>query len=209
MMRTLISYALLLLSVAAKAQTCPDANHPHVIDLGLPSGTKWACCNIGANSPEKGGSYFAYGEPKEKEVYCWKNYQHGTRLDLRFELSNLNRKTCWNYNAARAAWGEPWLMPTPEQFNELVANCESKWTTVKGVTGMLFTGKNGASIFLPAAGQRNLFSLMAKGTFGHYWTEASPERLRAVYFYFNARSAKTHMSDLSIGRTIRPVVNNQ
>ncbi len=208
-MRTLISFALLLLSVAAKAQTCPDANHPHAIDLGLPSGTQWACCNIGAKSPDQDGSYFAYGETKEKEVYCWKNYQYGTRLNLKMIISHLNWTTCFKMNAARVAWGEPWLMPTTEQYDELVSNCESKWTMVKGVAGRIFTGKNGASIFLPAAGQRTLFSLMAKGPFGHYWTESSPEELRAVYFYFNAKSAQTQRSDLCNGRTVRAIVNKQ
>ena len=46
---------------------CPDNNHPHMIDLGLPSGTKWACCNVGASSPEKAGGYYAWGETEEKD----------------------------------------------------------------------------------------------------------------------------------------------
>lgn len=55
---------------------CPDDNHPHLIDLGLPSGTKWACCNVGANMPERPGGFYAWGETEEKEVYDWSTYIH-------------------------------------------------------------------------------------------------------------------------------------
>ncbi len=208
-MRNLLSIAFLLLIVTAKAQTCPDANHPHAIDLGLPSGTQWACCNIGAKNPEQGGSYFAYGETKEKDVYCWKNYQYGSRLNIKLDLKHINWKSTLRYNAAHVAWGAPWLMPTPEQFRELVENCEAKWTVVNGVKGKLFTSKNGASIFLPAAGQRNLFSLMQNGTFGHYWTEYSPGEVDAIFFYVSANGANTQSSDLCIGRTVRAVINKE
>ena len=54
--------------------SCPDANHPHAIDLGLPSGTKWACCNVGASAPEQYGGYYAWGETHEKSVYNWDTY---------------------------------------------------------------------------------------------------------------------------------------
>ena len=57
------------------AQTCPDSNHPHAIDLGI--GVKFACCNIGASSPEKYGHYYAWGETKEKAVYDMVSYKHG------------------------------------------------------------------------------------------------------------------------------------
>ena len=59
-----------LLPTMANAQ-CPDNNHPHMIDLGLPSGTKWACCNVGASKPEDQGGYFAWGETEEKSEYIW------------------------------------------------------------------------------------------------------------------------------------------
>lgn len=49
--------------------SCPDSHHPHLIDLGLPSGTKWACCNVGAQKPEDYGGYYAWGETAEKNSY--------------------------------------------------------------------------------------------------------------------------------------------
>ena len=56
--------------------SCPDGHHPHAIDLGLPSGTKWACCNVGAEKPEDDGGYYAWGETGEKEEYTWVTYQN-------------------------------------------------------------------------------------------------------------------------------------
>ena len=58
--------------------SCPDNNHPHMIDLGLPSGTKWACCNVGAHSPEEYGGYYAWGEISEKPVYNEVTYLYAT-----------------------------------------------------------------------------------------------------------------------------------
>ena len=54
--------------------SCPDDHHPHLIDLGLPSGTKWACCNVGATAPQGDGGYYAWGETDEKDVYDWTAY---------------------------------------------------------------------------------------------------------------------------------------
>lgn len=62
--------------------TCPDDNHPHLIDLGLPSGTKWACCNVGATKPEEDGGYYAWGETSEKDIYNVDTYKwrEGTKI---------------------------------------------------------------------------------------------------------------------------------
>ena len=67
--------------------TCPDNNHPHAIDLGLPSGTKWACCNVGATNPEEYGGYYAWGETKEKDIYgrntyAWYDNNYNFFLDI-------------------------------------------------------------------------------------------------------------------------------
>ena len=51
--------------------TCPDNNHPHAVDLGLPSGTLWSCCNVDAPSPEGYGGYYAWGETETKNVFTW------------------------------------------------------------------------------------------------------------------------------------------
>ena len=61
--------------------SCPDNHHPHLINLGLPSGTLWACCNVGATTPEGSGGYYAWGETEEKsEGYDWKNYIYSYQI---------------------------------------------------------------------------------------------------------------------------------
>lgn len=72
---------------------CPDDNHPHAIDLGLPSGTKWACCNVGSSKPEEYGGYYAWGEKNgNKSEYKWKNYEHIENYDpdwFDFDIVNI------------------------------------------------------------------------------------------------------------------------
>ncbi len=52
------------------------AGNHHYIDFGLPSGTLWATCNVGADSPEDYGDYFAWAEVMPKSVYDWDTYKY-------------------------------------------------------------------------------------------------------------------------------------
>ena len=131
--------------------TCPDENHPHIIDLGLPSGTKWACCNVGADKPEAYGGKYAWGETNEKSNCNWNTYIHcdGSEVtchDLGFDIAGTQN------DVAHVQWGGSWVMPSLEQMNELLDNCSSEWTTLNGINGYKFTATNGGSVFLPAAG---------------------------------------------------------
>ena len=125
------------------------------VDLGLPSGTLWATCNVGANAPEEYGDYFAWGETAPKDVYNWSTYQY-------YDGSNLAKYTGSDGlttllpedDAATTNWGNEWRMPTKEEWQELLDNTTNKWTTQNGVNGRLFTGSNGNSLFLPAVGFR-------------------------------------------------------
>ena len=161
----------------------PPDNHEYV-DLGLPSGTLWATCNVGANAPEEYGDYFAWGETEPKEEYSWENYQwcNGT--------SNTLTKYCFKsscgYNgfvddkweldpeddAAYVNWGSLWRMPSVEQLNELIDNCSWTWTTLNDVYGRLFTGPNGNTLFLPAAGHLGVNMLRSSDSDGLYWTRS-------------------------------------
>jgi hypothetical protein len=130
----------------------------------LPSGTLWATCNIGANSPEEYGDYFAWGETAPKDDYNWSNYKwcNGTLN----KLTKYSTRSSYGYkgfvdnktvldpedDAAYVNWGSSWRMPTTEQMQELIDNCSSVWTTQNGVNGRLFTGPNGNTMFLPATG---------------------------------------------------------
>ena len=148
---------------------CPDANHPHAIDLGLPSGTKWACCNVGADSPESCGGYYAWGEIIEKENYNINNYTHYDGHNLSYiNLGDSIAATEWD--VATVLWLNGWQMPTLSQFRELYYNTDSQWIAVQGTWGREFVGKNGAMIFMPAAGGCSYDKLFCKGTDGYYWT---------------------------------------
>ena len=101
--------------------SCPDDNHPHAIDLGLPSGTKWACCNVGASKPEEIGGYFAWGETEQKSIYTDASYIYpddDTKYKyLRDDISGTN------YDVAYIKWGQSWRMPSLDDCKEIIENC--------------------------------------------------------------------------------------
>lgn len=180
----------------------PD-NHEYV-DLGLPSGTLWATCNVGADSPEQYGDYFSWGEVSTKENYDWPYYKWthwviDTISEYRYDIVEVTRYKYyvrnWTDNgyidgdgkmelepeddAAYVNWGPGWRTPTLEQIQELVEKCVWQWTQKNGVNGCQITGPNGKSIFLPAAGARGE-RLYNDGQCAYYWsrTLCSPEKLR-------------------------------
>lgn len=131
---------------------CPDGNHPHLIDLGLPSGTRWACCNVGAETPEDLGGRYAWGETEEKFTYKWDNYIHcdGTE-ETCHDLGECISGTA--YDVAHVKWGGEWRMPTIDQVRELFNNCSYEWIAVNNVYGGKVTGPNGNVIFIPSPGE--------------------------------------------------------
>lgn len=161
------------------------------VDLGLPSGLLWATCNVGANSPEEYGDYFAWGETspyysnqnpitwKDGKLggYCWQSYCEN--LDFvewnPVPYGNDNILTC-EYDAASVNWGGEWKMPTNEDWQELIDNTESEWTNLNGVYGQLFTSKIenhiGAMLFLPASGCFNGTTISRFGDAGGYWSSS-------------------------------------
>ena len=171
--------------------TTPD-NHEYV-DLGLPSGTLWATCNVGADSPEEYGDYFAWGETTPKQIYDWDTYkwwhwvcdtisEHYYEVDMTFYKYYFQNWTDNAYvegdgktelepedDAAYVNWGNRWRMPTLEQMQELLEKCNWKWTQKNGVNGELVTGPNGKSLFFPAAGGRSSH-LFNDGSHAYYWT---------------------------------------
>ena len=148
MKHLLITSTMMLVASIANSQSCPDDNHPHAIDLGLPSGTKWACCNVGTTIPEGCGGYYAWGETEEKEIYDWTTYIHcdgsmETCRDIGSDIAGSE------YDVAHIQWGGFWVMPTQDQIQEMTSKCSCTWTRRNGVNGDLFTGPNGGTVFLP------------------------------------------------------------
>lgn len=145
--------------------TVSSTNEHECVDLGLPSGTLWATCNIGANSPEEYGDYFAWGETQPKSNYSWSTYKwcNGTNTSLtkyctKSEYGKVDGRTelLPEDDAATANWGSEWHMPDFEQIVEVVDNTTTTWAKERGVFGYRLTSNvNGNSIFLPAAGYRD------------------------------------------------------
>ena len=198
--------------------TCPDANHPHAIDLGLPSGTKWACCNVGASAPEQYGGYYAWGETHEKSVYNEVTYSYYTGqdtdgdgwIDKNFSVVNIGSDIAGTgYDAATANWGAPWRMPSLAQIQELLNSCTSTWPTQNGVNGRKFTGPNGATVFLPAAGRRWYSDLIDAGSGGYCWSstlyESSPY---SAYLLTFGSGYVDWYGTRYFGHTVRPVRQN-
>jgi len=192
--------------------TCPDDHHPHLVDLGLPSGTKWSCCNVDTDHPENQsptnyGGYYAWGETETKSTYNWSTYIHcrgsyDTCKDLGSDIAGTE------YDVAHVKWGGSWVMPSKEQQDELRNNCTYEWTTVDGVLGGKFTSKtNGASIFLPAAGYRIDSGLYNAGSFGFYWSSTQYPNYSddAYYLGFGSGGFGKRYDGRYDGRSVRPV----
>ena len=181
--------------------------HIHAVDLGL--SVKWACCNVGANSPEEYGGYFAWGETEVKNYYEDPSYKW--LIDSIGEMIKYNEadgKTTLDPedDAAQVLWGDGWRMPTQAELQELMDHCTWTWTIVNGVKGYKVSG-NGNSIFLPAAGSYNNISLMNQGDRGCYLSSTlfSEDIELECCLGFN-KNAYYSINDYRCkGHTIRPV----
>ena len=180
-------------------------NH-EAVDLGLPSGTKWAACNVGATKPEEYGGYYAWGETEEYNGSTYKYYQNGPYVNIGSDISGTD------YDVAHVKWGGKWCMPTLDDIKELFDNCTNEWTTLNGVNGRKFTSKiNGNSIFLPAAGVRWDGGLYNAGEHGNYWsTTQNPDYSYLAYgIYFDSSLAGwVNGAHRGGGQSVRPVVRN-
>ena len=157
------------------------------VDLGLPSGTKWAKNNVGANSETDYGLYFAFGETN--------GYNRFTNGDRTFDRRNYkfsNKSFIYNFtkynntdgkkvldlcdDAAYIHMGGKWHMPTDEQIRELIKNTENIWVTDynnSGVNGRLFTSKrNGEKLFFPACGLLFAEGYNGLNKFGYFWSNS-------------------------------------
>ncbi len=193
-------------------------NSHEYVDLGL--SVKWATCNVGAESPEEYGDYFAWGEVKPKETYSWSTYEwcNGsydtqTKYCTSSSYGTVDNKTQLDLSddAATANWGGAWRMPTKEEQDELRENCTWKWTTENGVNGYRVTsnkeGYTDKSIFLPAAGYRSNSDLNIAGSDGFYWSSSlnTDNPYYAYNLNFNSSNVDWYNNSRYYGQSVRPV----
>ena len=147
------------------------------VDLGL--SVKWATCNVGADSPEDYGDYFAWGETSTKSEFNWNTYKwcNGSHdfmtkycTDSRDGIVDNRTTLTSSDDVASVKWGSKWRMPTEKEIKELREKCISIWTTRSGVEGEKIIGPNGNSIFLPAAGNIYNTEIKNHGTMCRYWS---------------------------------------
>ena len=175
-------------------------NGHEYVDLGLPSGLKWATCNVGASSAEEYGDYYAWGEIETKSEYTEDNSKTYDK-----SMSDISGNSI--YDVARAKWGGSWRLPTKKELEELESKCKWKWTTINGKKGYKVIGPNGNSIFMPAAGYRDGSSLDYAGEYGKYWSSAPYESLDycAYCLFFDSSYQPYAWFGRLYGQSVRPV----
>lgn len=202
---------------------CPDGNHPHAIDLGLPSGTKWSCCNLGAKTPEAFGDYYAWGEVVPKKEFNWETYVyynfddrgHVTYEELGDNIAGTK------YDAAHENWGGHWVMPTSEQVEELKEYCYRTWELgekdANGKyhgSGAYITSKKNrqAKIFFPAGSYYSPVGFNESNGQGCFWTANAfhkegeqISRDEAIHFSLTNQDFDLHNTLSCWGFNIRPV----
>lgn len=185
-----------------------EINGHKFVDLGLPSGLKWATCNVGAAGPEYNGEFFAWGETESRKEFTDKSYSH-FRGFMQGYTDLGNNIGASKYDAATKKWGGTWRLPTIDDFDELLNNCVWEMTVVDNRNGYKITGKTGNSIFLPVAGYRNGKTHYCEGKNGHYWS-ASPDDTHtgcAFYLYLTGENKRVSWGSRGYGRCIRPVAD--
>ncbi len=191
------------------------------VDLGLPSGTRWATCNIGAETPEGYGDYFAWGETTTKSQFSWSNYTlaNGSATTLtkyctatnkgsRDDLMQLDASD----DAASQLLSTNWALPTQQQYEELFNSTytTSEWKTINGINGRLVTSKrNGCTVFLPAGGYYNGSSTTSRTTGGYYATRDLSSSDCAYNQSVNVGSSSVNTNNTTYrcyGQSMRPVI---
>ena len=181
------------------------------VDLGLPSGTLWATCNVGADTPEGYGHYFAWAETESNGFYTWDSYKYGVYhyfgiYTKYYDEDGITVLEAGD-DAATVNWGDEWRTPTPAEFNELIENTSSELTTQNDVRGRLFKATNGKSLFLPASGKCENGEALYVGASGYYWSNTRTAPVATSAFNLDFHSGVFHVSSThrEYGLTVRPV----
>ena len=178
------------------------------VDLGLPSGTLWATCNVGATSPEQAGLYFAWSETVGYTAEQVKSGERSFDDDL-YNTIKISGNLTLEQDAAHSYMGGEWRMPTDDEWQELFEYCDDTWTenyNGTGVAGCVFTSKvNGNSVFFPAAGYCYYSSVYDVGTDGDYWSASWATLLNAWFVSFHSGGVGVNRYYKWCGHSVRGV----
>ena len=212
---TLITPNVSFINESGGIKCLPKLEDPYngyeYVDLGLPSGLKWATCNIGASSPEQSGLYFAWGETTG---YTTNQITNGERLFTQDvynagPAASIETDLTLEQDAANVNMDGKWRMPTKDEYQELIDNCDGVWTddyNGTGIKGCIFTSKvNGKSVFFPAAGYCNGSSVYSVGSDGRYWSASYESSLGAHFLFFNFGIHMTQITNRYFGHNVRAV----
>ena len=183
----------------------PYNGHEYV-DLGLPSGLKWAKCNIGTNVETEPGLYFSWGDTEVHKHNSSYKFTHKNYVAN--GLDKISTNLALSQDASNVILGGVWRMPTKIEFEELYNNTNITWTTINGVNGCKFTNKtdNSKYIFMPASGIYNNGAIISRwGEYGGYWSSTFFDSSRAWRFDFVSDSQGMWNGTRYIGCSIRGV----
>ena len=229
MKKSIFTIAASVLLIFATTSCNNKTTNDQWVDLGLPSGTLWATCNLGADAPEQNGDYFAWGESKTKNVFSWESYAYGGEYDQTGATNPLTKYCSLpesglngftdnlttieaSDDAATVLLGNDACIPTKEQWDELMDNTTVEWTTVNDVKGLKFTSRtNEASIFLPAAGGCYDSGRYDEGSCGYYYSSSlnTEHPVHAWACYLSANSQDMGSTPRYYGFTVRAVSHGQ
>ena len=181
-----------------------EINGYHYVDLGLPSGLKWATHNVGAFEPQEVGTYFAWGEIKSKDDFtasdCSTYY---------IEMGDIAGDV--NHDIAASSWGSTWRMPTEADVKELMENCTFEWVMLNNyMQGCIVTGANGNKMYLPSGGFKAEKIVSFADAEAAYWT-STPDTSNgdwgyATFFYvYNNNFCNRGWMSRYVGMLVRPV----
>ncbi len=200
-----VNYNMSIYATYRKIENLEIGGHGYV-DLGLPSGLKWATCNIGASKPEEDGDYLAWGETSAKELYSQE-----TSLTYDKEnagVTDLEGNLTATYDVAAQTWGNTWRMPTQEDFQELIEHCDFSTLIINDVSGYKVKSRqegNDSWIFIPISGYYHNGKILSKGWGGYYWSSSSKDEKKSYFTRFTDSKPIVYHLEKYEGCTVRPV----
>lgn len=212
-----------------------EYNDHEWVDLGLPSGFKWAKKNVGADVETDNGQYFAWGEIQNKTNYVWTTYKWGTQSSSMTKYNSTDGVTILESadDVATQQWGDKWRMPTKADMLELLQNCyweataktakiqgwyvyrakrNADGTLVKNGDKNVKDDSSSAYIFLPCAQYMSGTNKLGQ-SYGTYWTSSVDENdnSKAYLYRFASSSVSETFTTYEryYGLTVRPVLKEQ